>query len=73
MCHGRLYFHDCAPYKVFLYLPVELHLTIHPSVHPSVRQPVYVHIYLLTYLLTKSFYLVAMPKWIPIINTREGP
>lgn len=39
-----------------------------PSIHPSVSLCVHLHIY----LLTNSFYLVALPKWIPIINTCEG-
>lgn len=60
---------------IYLYIPLESFIlpSIHLSIHLSVSHPVYVHIYLLTYLLTKSFYLVAMPKWIPIINTHEGP
>ena len=73
--------HRCVSWRIlfpWLCYLWSLHLStrIYPCIgtyhHPSVSQPVCVHIYLLTYLLTKSFYLVAMPKWILIMNTCEA-
>ena len=54
MCQGGLYFHDCAPYKVFIYLLVYTPAKVHITIHPSVSLSVY---YLPTYLPTDKVIL----------------